>query len=182
MLHSQPEPVHIVGQLCLSRVGGGSEQPPGHIRLPEGTQGIDDQYIRIQIDDPVQLLRQQAGRQQTIVHLRRITAAHRSAPEQVPVHPDGVKFVSRGPAPSLHCLQHMLRQVTVQQVDVEMLPRIIQPQRCEQHAELRKIILIKSDQDIQNKSSLFRVILYFLYQNRHLPAILNICNLYRQIS
>ena len=143
VVHSQPDPVDAVGELRHPCVGGGRKQVSAQIRIPERADGIDYQNIRIQIQNPVHLPGQQMGSQQPVVHFRRIPAAYGSSPEHLIGHLDGMKLVASGVTPAFQGLKHILRQLIVQQPDTEMLPGIIDFQRCQQHLQLREIILVQ---------------------------------------
>ena len=60
-------------------MGGCSEEIPFHVCLPERTQRIDDEDIRVEIQDAVQIPGQEKRRQKPVIHLPWILAAHRGS-------------------------------------------------------------------------------------------------------
>ena len=82
MVGTEPHLIHAVGQLGLAGVGRRREHPALQVQLPQRAQRVDDQNVRVQIDHPVQLRRQQLTGQQPVVHLLRVLAGERRVLKQ----------------------------------------------------------------------------------------------------
>ena len=76
-------------------MGTGCKEITLKIRVVEAPQRVQDQGIRIQIQDAVQLMGQQQGRRQAVVDLFRITVRHREAVEHAAGHRQEPEFHTR---------------------------------------------------------------------------------------
>ena len=139
----EAHPVDAVGQLCLSRVGGGRKQIARQVGLPQGAQGVEHQNVRVQIEHPVQRVRQQAGGQQPVVHLLGVLAADWGALEQGVIHQHREKSIAEGGALPFHFGQTLRRDGALKQIQVHVLSGVVQAQGGEQHVELRQVVLVQ---------------------------------------
>lgn len=69
VIRAEPELIDVVCQFGFPRMRSRCEKTALHIRFPEWTERIDDQDIRIQIQDAVHALRQKFCRKETVIHL-----------------------------------------------------------------------------------------------------------------
>ena len=157
----RPDLVQAAGQLSLPLLGGRREQLPFQIHLPQRKQGIQDQYIRVQIQHPVQLPGQELGRQQPVIHLPGILGADRRPFKKVIVHPDWAELNPIQPALAAHGFQGFFRDAAVHQVQGDGLPRVGQVQGGEHHLQRRQIAFVQSHKDLHS---------VFSFRERFSPA------------
>ena len=81
MIGSQADLIDTVGQFCFSGMSGCGKEMIFQVQIPEGTQWIDHQDIRIQIEDSVKLFWKKVCGQQAVIHFPGVSFRNRCVPE-----------------------------------------------------------------------------------------------------
>ena len=111
--------------------------------LPQGAQGVEHQNVRVQVEHPVQRVRQQAGGQQPVVHLLGVLTADRGALKQGVIHPHREKAIAEGGAQPLHSGQPLRRDGALEQIQIHVFPGVVQTKGGEQNMELRQVVPVQ---------------------------------------
>ena len=148
MVCSKAELVDIVCQLRLSCMRGGSKKISFQICLPQRPEGIDDQDIRIQVQDAVEVVREELRRQQPVIHFPRILCAHRGICKSRAVRHDRIKAKAKEAALASDAGEVFIRKPAVDQPDVGLVFRLGDMHRSEKHLQPGQIIFIEGREDL----------------------------------
>ena len=125
---AEPELIDVVCQLGFPRMGGRRKEMFLKICFPERAERIDDQNIRIQIQDAAHALRQKFCRKEPVIHLPGILAAHRCAEEGAAADLHRVEAEAVRTALTSDRLQDILGNAAVHEPDVGRILRLIDAQ------------------------------------------------------
>ena len=148
MVCSKTELVDIVCQLRLSCMRGGSEKISFQVRLPQRAEGIDDQDIRIQVQDAVEAVREELRCQQPVIHFPRILCAHRGICKCRAVRHDRIKAKTKEAALAPDAGEGFIGKPAVDQPDIGLVFRLGDIERSEKHLQPGQIIFIEGCEDL----------------------------------
>ena len=138
-------------------MGGRGEQAALEVGLPQRAQRIDDQNVGVEIQDPVEVLRQQVRREQAVVHLLRVPLGHRRLLKEVCADRYGVQRAAERAALLFHALQAFRGNAAVHQVKRPDVLRAVDRNRSQEYLQLRQVVFIQRHQQTDGAVFLIRV-------------------------
>ena len=163
VIRAKPELVDVVRQLGFPRMGGRRKEMSLQIRLPERAERINDQDIRIKVQDAARVLRQKFRCEEPVIHLPGILAAHRRAEKGAAADLHRAEAEAVRTALAADRLQGIPENAAVYEPDVGRIVRLIDAKRGDEHLQAGEIVLVERREDLHSVRCFLRALfnIYF---------------------